>query len=131
MRCSYCDIAYALPDPNCRGCGAPKTAHAVRRDLDADLYRSNSGLTPVSVDAPLTLLAVFKRIGPPAIVIGIGLMIFGPVGIFVIAIMLPKLLAAKTEWDAALSKQKNNHTAREDEQNEFDTFAKHHAGFKS
>ena len=26
MRCQYCDIAFAQPNPNCRGCGAPKCA---------------------------------------------------------------------------------------------------------
>jgi len=107
MRCSYCDIAYALPDPNCRGCGAPKTADAVRRDLE--LERERERALPVQSFAyftrkdakPTSPIEALLRRGPTTLAAIFFLaplaLIFGPFGLIALFFLVPKLFAPKPD----------------------------------
>lgn len=106
MQCSYCNVAYALPDPNCRGCGAPKSADAVRRDLDVSHYRANPiprhvPHTSIYDDEPPSTFNVLLSRGPRAIATIIFLipltLFFGPIGLIVLLVLVPKLISQRQE----------------------------------
>lgn len=115
MQCSYCNIAYALADPNCRGCGAPKTADAVRRGLDSQMRSGGIGRgTRADEDRDhgfISHLERLQRLGPFGIValvitiLGI-VSIIGAPGLMMLAIFIPKLLTAKAEWNTAMLDQR-------------------------
>lgn len=138
MICSYCDIAYALADPNCRGCGAPKTADAVRRDIDIEMQRGHGLLTNHNAEDHgfLSHLERLQRLGPVAMaaivitILGLVLML-GPGGLIMLAVFVPKMLTAKAEWNNAMLDQRDRRSKRSADRSELDEFAKHHAGFKS
>lgn len=120
MQCSYCDIAYALADPNCRGCGAPKTADAVRRDLDIKTsFNFNVLASRDTREQSGGLLSYFERLerlGPAGIagfvvtILGL-VLILGPMGLIMLAIFYPKLKAAKVDWEKAMAAQRGDRGA--------------------
>ena len=138
MHCSYCDIAYALADPNCRGCGAPKTADGVRRDLDVELQQQRSGFSSreESDHGLFSYLERLETLSPLAIVaivvtiLGIVSML-GPSGLIMLAILVPKMMTAKAESNNAMLDQRDRLTKRSADRSDLDEFAKYHAGFKS
>ena len=106
MQCIYCNVAYAVSDPNCRGCGAPKSADAVRRDLTAAHYRT----TPIPAhipkpsiydDEPPSTFDLLLSRGPGAIAM-IAVLIplslfFGPIGLIVLLVLVPKIVFQSRE----------------------------------
>lgn len=101
VKCIYCDIAYATSQPNCRGCGAPKTADAIRRQMDIDRV-SNIPVQPLSrlsrltdEEPPSTLDFILSR-GPGAVgtifLLFPLLMMFGPLGFVVLIVLIPRII---------------------------------------
>lgn len=104
VKCTYCDIAYATSQPNCRGCGAPKTADAIRRQMDAD-SASRMPVSPLprlsslqDEEPPSTLEVILSR-GPGAVgaifLLFPMLLMFGPLGLIVLIVLIPRIVAGR------------------------------------
>lgn len=115
MKCSYCNIAYALPDPNCRGCGAPKTADAISLGLDRQSLNRTALFSGGDSDDDgfMARLERLQNIGPAAIgaivvtILGI-VWLLGPGGLLTLAILFPKM---KAEWATISQSEKRSDAA--------------------